>query len=243
MKTLPKHIAIIMDGNGRWAERRMLPRVTGHHRGVEALRSVMQHCIEKAIPILTLFAFSTENWQRPPAEVKFLMGILQKLLREELDELHAKNVKLRVIGDIEPLDPMLKSAIIAAELTTKENTGLQLNVALNYGGRWDIVQAARSICVAVNTGAFKITDITDSTFSKYLSLSDLPEPDLLIRTSGEQRLSNFLLWQLAYTEIYFTSILWPDFTATDLDAALQFFAQRHRRFGLVKAESEQVSYV
>jgi undecaprenyl diphosphate synthase len=243
MKILPQHIAIIMDGNGRWAERRMLPRVTGHHRGVESARAVVKHCVEQNIPILTLFAFSSENWQRPMTEVKFLMNILQKLLFEELELLNTNNVKLRVIGDIEPLSPTLRAAIVDAELATKNNSGLKLNIALNYGGRWDIVQATRAVCEAVKAQDFTVADITENLFSRYLTLSDFPEPDLLIRTSGEQRISNFLLWQLAYTEIYFSQVLWPDFTTADLDKALDFFAQRNRRFGLVTPTLEQVDHV
>lgn len=234
MKNVPKHVAIIMDGSGRWAEKRMLPRVAGHPRGVDAARVTVQYCIDHGIKVLTLFAFSSENWQRPATEVKLLMSLLQKLLIEEAHQLHNNNVKLRVIGDMARLATPLQSAIQDAQNLTAANTGLQLNIALNYGGRWDIVQAATAICADVSKGSVAITDINDQLFAKYLSLQDLPDPDLLIRTSGEQRLSNFLLWQLAYSEIYFTDTLWPDFNRTDLDAALQFFAQRHRRFGLVK---------
>jgi undecaprenyl diphosphate synthase len=232
-----------MDGNGRWAERRMLPRVAGHHRGVESARAVVQHCVDLNIPVLTLFAFSSENWQRPPTEVKLLMTLLQKLLADEVHQLHVNNVKLRVIGDKERLAPALQAAIVHAETTTRYNTGLQLNIALNYGGRWDILQATRAVCVAVSAGELKLTDIDDNTFAQYLMLSDLPEPDLLVRTSGEQRISNFLLWQMAYTELYFSATLWPDFSAKDMDEALQFFARRHRRFGQVDIQLEQVDRV
>ena len=233
MKIIPKHIAIIMDGSGRWAESRMLPRVAGHPRGVDAARSTVQYCIDLNIPVLTLFAFSSENWRRPAAEVSLLMTLLQKLLIEEAHQLHSNNVRLRVIGDMARLAPALQTAIKEAQDLTAHNTGLRLNIALNYGGRWDIVQATRAICSDVNNGVVKAADINDELFGKYLTLGDLPDPDLLIRTSGEQRVSNFLLWQLAYTEIYFTSTLWPDFNNSDLDQALEFFAQRHRRFGLV----------
>lgn len=226
-----------MDGSGRWAQRRLLPRVTGHHRGVEATRAIVQRCADLKIQALTLFAFSSENWQRPATEVKALMSLLQNLLENEVHELHTNNVKLRVIGDLSKIDSSLQKAIVAAQQLTLQNTGLQLNIALNYGGRWDIVQAARALCVDVATGKQNLDAIDEQLFARYVSLSDLPEPDLLIRTSGEQRISNFLLWQLAYTEMYFCQTLWPDFTANDLDLALEFYSQRQRRFGSI---SEQV---
>lgn len=234
MKNLPKHIAIIMDGNGRWAESRLLPRILGHHRGVESARKVVQHCVDLGVPALTLFAFSSENWQRPAKEVNLLMTLLQKLLLEEVHQLNTNNVRLRVIGDKLRLNQILQDAIEHAENATANNSGLQLNIALNYGGRWDIVQATQHISTAVAAGEINISDINEQLFGKYVMLADLAEPDLLIRTSGEQRLSNFLLWQMAYTEIYFTSALWPDFTSTELDLALEFFAQRQRRFGKVE---------
>ena len=233
MKNIPKHIALIMDGNGRWAERRMLPRVAGYHRGVDAARATVKYCIDLKIGVLTLFAFSSENWRRPPVEVKFLMGLLQKLLIEEAHQLHNNNVKLRVIGDMTRLADTLQQAIVEAQNLTANNTGLQLNIALNYGGRWDIVQAAQKLAYLAKNCAIESTDIDEALFARHLTLSDLPEPDLLIRTSGEQRISNFLLWQIAYTEIYFSPTFWPDFTAKDLDLALEFFTQRQRRFGLV----------
>lgn len=231
MNTSPKHIAIIMDGSGRWAQRRMLPRFTGHHHGVEAARIVVRRCVALKIPVLTLFAFSSENWQRPAAEVKLLMSLLQNLLVNELQELHANNVKLRVIGDLDPLSASLRQAIVSAQETTMNNTGLNLNIAFNYGGRWDITQAARSLCSAVLEGTMTLDEINEESFGKYIALSDLPEPDLLIRTSGEQRISNFLLWQLAYTELYFCTTFWPDFNEQELDQALKFYEQRQRRFG------------
>lgn len=238
MKNLPKHVAIIMDGNGRWAESRLLPRILGHHRGVESARKVVQHCVDLRLPVLTLFAFSSENWRRPAKEVNLLMTLLQKLLLEEVHQLNANNVRLRVIGDKVRLNQMLQDAITHAETATVNNTGLQLNIALNYGGRWDIVQAAQRISSAVVAREINIADINEQLFSKYVMLADLAEPDLLIRTSGEQRLSNFLLWQMAYTEIYFTPALWPDFSSTELDLALEFFAQRQRRFGQVEQPEE-----
>jgi len=242
MINLPKHIAIIMDGNGRWAVRKKLPRIAGHHKGVEALRAIIKHSVERQIQVITLFAFSSENWQRPPLEVNLLMTLMQKLLIEEVDQLHANNIKLRVIGNITPLASVLRAAINNAEITTKNNTGLQLNIAINYGGRWDIVQAARALCVQAQAGEINPTDISETMFNQYLMLTNIPEPDLLIRTSGEQRLSNFLLWQLAYTEIYFSPVLWPDFTPKDLDAALYFYQHRERRFGSVEENLSQVEH-
>lgn len=244
MTNIPKHIAIIMDGNGRWAQRRMLPRVSGHNRAVETTPLVVQRCIELQIPFLTLFAFSSENKKRPPTEVKLLMSLLQNLLTNEVHELHSKNVKLRVIGDIVGLAKPLQQAIETAHQLTANNTGLQLNIALNYGGRWDIVHAAQAIALAVQANEIAITDITEELFNSYTCLSDLPAPDLLIRTSGEQRISNFLLWQLAYTEIYFCDTLWPDFGATELDQAIEFFTKRQRRFGLIAEQlNNKVGYV
>lgn len=244
MSIVPKHVAIIMDGNGRWAERRMLPRVAGHHRGVESARGVVKNCIELEVPILTMFAFSSENWQRPPTEIKLLMGLLQKLLIDEVHELHSNNVRLRVIGELNALSPDLQVAIKTAQDLTSNNSGLQLNIALNYGGRWDIVQAARAICNEVIAGKLNVNAISEQTFAEHVMLHDLPEPDLLIRTSGEQRISNFLLWQFAYTELYFTNTLWPDFSKRDLEEALAFFAKRQRRFGAITAQKiEQLDHV
>jgi undecaprenyl diphosphate synthase len=243
MTLRPQHIAIIMDGNGRWAQRRLLPRIAGHNRGVEASRVIVQHCVEQKIPILTLFAFSSENWQRPATEVKLLMSLLQKLLMEEVQQLNTNNVKLRVIGELQTLAPALQQAIERAEILTVHNTGLQLNIALNYGGRWDIVQATRAIVAKVAAGALNSADIDESIMAAHMMLHDLPEPDLLIRTSGEQRISNFLLWQLAYTEIYFTNVLWPDFAVPDMQQALEFFASRERRYGLITDPAEQTEHV
>lgn len=239
MKVTPQHIAIIMDGNGRWAQQRKMPRVAGHHRGVESARVVVQYCVDKKIPILTLFAFSSENWRRPATEVKLLMSLLQKLLLEEAHQLHSNNVKLKVIGAVQDLAPALQTSIEQAENITQHNTGLQLNIALNYGGRWDIVQAAQAIAADVVAGKLSPEQINETNFNSYICLGDLFEPDLLIRTSGEQRISNFLLWQIAYSEIFFSPTLWPDFGALDLDAALESFADRERRFGLVAKVLQQ----
>lgn len=243
MTTLPQHIAIIMDGNGRWAQRRMLPRVSGHHRAVETTPLIVQHCIDLHIPVLTLFAFSSENKKRPATEVNLLMSLLQNLLRNEIHQLHEKNVKLRIIGDVASLAPQLQQAIQAAHELTNTNTGLLLNIALNYGGRWDIVEASKAICVAVQQGKLAVTDINEQVFNQYVCLSDLPAPDLLIRTSGEQRISNFLLWQAAYAELYFCDTLWPDFSPQDLDQALDFYATRQRRFGLVSEQLKKIENV
>ena len=230
---LPKHIAIIMDGNGRWAKKRMLPRVAGHHEGVKAVRKVVQYCMEKNIEVLTLFAFSSENWQRPKYEVKTLMALLMRLLDEEIKKIHENNISLTIIGDLNSLSAKMRSAIIKAQNLTKDNTGLKLNIAINYGGKWDIVQAVKKMLLAVKD---ENLDINENTISNYLSLANMPAPDLLIRTSGEQRLSNFLLWQLAYTELYFTNIFWPDFNESDMDQALAWFASRERRFGVIMKE-------
>lgn len=240
---LPEHVAIIMDGSGRWAQRRIMPRIAGHHRGVDSTRLVVRRCVELKIPVLTLFAFSSENWQRPETEVNALMSLLQNSLEHETQELHANNVCLRVIGNLDRLTPGLHKAIADALELTINNTGLQLNIALNYGGRWDIVNAARNICAEVLADRLALADIDENIFASKVSLYGLPEPDLLIRTSGEQRLSNFLLWQLAYTELYFCSTLWPDFTVADLDAALEFFAQRERRFGAINQSLKKVENV
>lgn len=234
MVVLPNHIAIIMDGNGRWAQKRLLPRVAGHHRGVEAARLAVQACIQRNIKILSLFAFSSENWQRPATEVKLLMSLLQKLLSEEINELHNNNVKLKVLGAAEGLSAQMQLAIKSAEHLTRNNTGLQLNIALNYGGRWDILQAAQQLAVLAQRAEINAEQITPELFASKLSTAGMPDPDLLIRTSGEQRISNFLLWQMAYSEIYFTDVLWPDFGDQDLARALEFYALRQRRFGLVE---------
>lgn len=234
MRSIPQHVAIIMDGSGRWAQRKLLPRVAGHHQGVEAARRTVQTAMDLQIPVLTLFAFSSENWQRPASEVKVLMELLYKMLSEEVTELHKNNVKLVVLGDKNGLSAKLQLAIKSAESMTLNNTGLQLNIALNYGGRWDILQAAKQLHVRIASGELSLDHVSEQDFAKELSTAGLPEPDLLIRTSGEQRISNFLLWQLAYTELYFTDTLWPNFALEDLQQALEFYAMRQRRFGMVE---------
>jgi undecaprenyl diphosphate synthase len=237
---MPRHVAIIMDGNGRWARRRRLPRIAGHQAGIEAARQVVKACGEKGIPVLTLFAFSSENWRRPQQEVNMLMDLLTKALQREVKQLHERNVRLRIIGERSALSGKLQKGIAAAEARTSGNTGLHLVVAVNYGGRWDIAQAARQVAQRVEAGSLRASDVTPDLLASSLCLSDLPEPDLFIRTGGEQRISNFLLWQLAYTELYFTATLWPDFDRAALETALTAFAHRQRRLGHTGDQVEQV---
>ncbi|EKD45842.1 MAG: Di-trans,poly-cis-decaprenylcistransferase [uncultured bacterium] len=229
---MPHHVAIIMDGNGRWANKRGLPRIAGHKIGLESVRAVIKGCSEKKIEVLTLFAFSTENWERPKDEVGYLTGqLLVKALEEEMDELHKSGVQLRVIGEIWRLDNKLQQKIADAQKLTAGNLGLKLVIAISYSGRWDITEAVRKLCGEVAAGKIKADDITTEKIGEYISLHDLPEPDLLIRTGGEQRISNFMLWQFAYTELYFTDVLWPDFREKELVDALNVYVSRDRRFG------------
>lgn len=228
---LPRHIAIIMDGNGRWAKQRLLPRYAGHKVGIESVRRVIRLCGEHQIEALTLFAFSSENWRRPKQEVNILMDLFVTALQQEVDNLHKNQVRLRVIGAREALAPKLQNLIAEAEVLTANNSGLTVVIAANYGGHWDIVQATKILAERVKVGQLEIEEINETLLKSQLCLADLPEPDLFIRTGGEQRVSNFLLWQLAYTEMYFTDILWPDFNKTHFIQALQSFAQRQRRFG------------
>ena len=228
---LPRHIAIVMDGNGRWAQQRALPRTAGHRQGAKAVRRVVQACSERGIEALTLFAFSSENWRRPQWEVDVLMKLFAATLRSEIDRLDKANVRLRFIGDQRAFSTALQNYIVKAEQRTVGNTGLALVIAAKYGGRWDVVQAAQRAAADVAAGRLQPADLTLESFQRYLCLADLPEPDLFIRTGGEQRISNFLLWQLAYTELYFTERLWPDYDAADLAEACAAFASRQRRFG------------
>jgi undecaprenyl diphosphate synthase len=223
---VPRHVAIIMDGNGRWAKKRFLPRVAGHRKGVEAVREVVKHCIETGVDYLTLFAFSSENWRRPAEEVSFLMQLFLRSLEQEVGKLHNNDIRFKVVGDMSPFDSRIVELIRQGEALTQNNKRLTLTVAANYGGRWDILQAADR-CRAEDPAA----SITEERLSRYLSMAYAPEPDLFIRTGGEQRVSNFLLWQLAYTEFFFTEALWPDFDSKALDAAMDSFRQRERRFG------------
>ena len=222
----PRHVAIIMDGNGRWANRRFLPRVGGHRRGVEAVREVVRACIKGGVEYLTLFAFSSENWRRPKEEVTFLMQLFLRSLEQEVGKLHDNGIRFKVVGDLTAFDPLIVEHIRRGEELTRDNKRLTLTVAANYGGRWDILQAADR-CRAEDPAA----PITEERLRRCLSMSYAPEPDLFIRTGGEQRVSNFLLWQLAYTELYFTDTLWPDFNAQALEEAFVSYRQRERRFG------------
>jgi undecaprenyl diphosphate synthase len=228
---LPRHIAIIMDGNGRWAQSRGLPRIAGHRRGAEAVRRTLTAAVELRIPYLTLFGFSSENWKRPLDEVDDLMGLLRHYLRGEIAELHQKGVRLRVIGEIGRLAPDIITLIDNAEALTRDNRAINLTIALSYGGRAEIAAAARAIAAKVQSDALPIDTIDEELIASHLLTADLPDPDLLIRTSGEQRISNFLLWQCAYAELVFTKTLWPDFGRADLEQAIADYCGRQRRYG------------
>jgi len=226
---VPRHVAIILDGNGRWAKGRRLPRIAGHRRGVEAVRETVRACVERGVEYLTLFAFSSENWRRPADEVALLMQLFQVALSNEVDKLHRNGVRLKVVGDTERFDPAIRRLIEQGERLTADNRRLTLTIAANYGGRWDILQALARLMAQRPAAADASLD--ESALAPYLAMSYAPEPDLFIRTAGEQRISNFLLWQLAYSELYFTDTLWPDFDAAALDAAFASYRQRERRFG------------
>jgi len=226
---VPRHIAVIMDGNGRWAKNRFLPRVAGHKRGVEAVRAAVKGCAELGVEYLTLFAFSSENWRRPETEVSVLMQLFARTLEQEVEKLHENGIRFRVVGDLSRFEPRLRHLVAEAEALTAANPGLTLTVAANYGGRWDILQAVRRMLAAR-------PEVADGSFSEaelipYLSMSYAPEPDLFIRTGGEKRISNFLVWQLAYSELYFTDTLWPDFDRSTLSRAIESYRTRERRFG------------
>jgi undecaprenyl diphosphate synthase len=227
----PTHIAVIMDGNGRWASARRLPRVMGHRRGVEAVRTAVEACNDLGVRYLTLYAFSSENWKRPPAEVDDLMWLLRRYLRQEVDRLDAKGVRVRMIGNRAALAPDIVDLMNEIEGRTAANTGLTLILAVNYGGQDEIVAAARALAEAVRAGQLDPAEITKDRFAAQLTTRDLPDPDLVIRTSGEQRLSNFLLWQTAYAELLFVDVLWPDFSRATLEDAIAAFHRRDRRFG------------
>jgi len=229
--TLPRHVAIIMDGNGRWAKRKGKLRTFGHKAGTEAVRASVRFCLERGIQALTLFAFSSENWLRPKEEVSALMELFVWALGNEAKKLNKNNVKLNVIGDLSRFEEKLQRKIAEAEALTASNTGLVLNIAANYGGKWDIVQAAQSIAADVDNQDLALADIDESVFASKMQLADLPDVDLLIRTGGEKRISNFLLWQIAYAELYFSDVLWPDFNETEFSAVIEDFACRQRRFG------------
>ena len=228
---LPQHVAAIMDGNGRWAKRRGFPRMMGHKRGADALRELLRCCKDWGISALTVYAFSTENWGRSLEEVDFLMTLFENLFQLELAEMVVEGVKLEVVGDLENLTPSLYQAIDRAKIATQHNQGVRFTVAINYGGRQEIVRACQTIATQVQQGMIKASEIDEKLLSQHLHTADLPDPDLLIRTSGEMRISNFLLWQLAYAEIYVTDTLWPDFDRCAFHQALLNYQQRHRRFG------------
>jgi len=227
-RAIPRHIAIIMDGNGRWAKQRFLPRIAGHRRGVENVRNTVRACAEKGVEFLTLFAFSSENWRRPADEVSFLMQLFVLALEQEVAKLHENGIRFKVIGDLSRFEPRLTRLIENAEQLTRDNTRLTLTVAANYGGRWDMIQAVTRMLM---DNPLLATGFAESDLLPYLSLAYAPEPDLFVRTGGEQRISNFLLWQLAYTEMYFTDTLWPDFDTAALEQAIASYQQRERRFG------------
>jgi undecaprenyl diphosphate synthase len=224
---VPRHVAIIMDGNGRWATKRLLPRVAGHVKGVEAVRDCVEACVERGVEYLTLFAFSSENWRRPEEEVSLLMRLFVTALEREVSKMHANDIRLKVVGDLSRFDAKLREMIANAERRTANNTRLTLTVCANYGGRWDIMQATGKM-VAANPGA---TEFTEEQLAPHLCMAYAPEPDLFIRTGGEERISNFLLWQLAYSELYFTDTFWPDFSVQSLDTAILSYQSRERRFG------------
>jgi undecaprenyl diphosphate synthase len=240
---VPKHIAIIMDGNGRWARQRMLPRLAGHARGADAVRSTVEGCIRRGVEYLTLFAFSSENWRRPAEEVSYLMRMFRGTLDREVDRLHENGIRLKVVGDLSAFDEELRKRIAHGEALTQGNSRLTLTIAANYGGRWDILQAMRSMLIA--HPGIQQEQIIEENLAPHLAMAYAPEPDLFIRTGGEQRVSNFLLWQLAYTEFYFTDTFWPEFGLKQLDLAIASYQNRERRFGrtseqLLAAEDQNV---
>jgi undecaprenyl diphosphate synthase len=238
---IPRHVAVIMDGNGRWARKRAMPRHAGHRSGVTAVRKIVENAAKRGVECLTLFAFSSENWSRPREEVSKLMGLFVEALQREVDELHRNNVCLEFIGAREQLQQGLIDKIAAAEEQTKDNTGLRLIVAVAYGGRWDLVQATRRLADKVVAGEMSSADIDDESIAAGLQIRDVPDPDLLIRTGGEQRISNFLLWNLAYAELWFCDVLWPDFGEQQFDDALAFYGRRQRRYGHTGDQVEAVS--
>jgi undecaprenyl diphosphate synthase len=238
---IPRHVAVIMDGNGRWARKRALPRHAGHRSGVTAVRRIVENAAKRGVEYLTLFAFSSENWSRPREEVSKLMGLFVEALQREVDDLHRNNVRLEFVGARDQLQQGLIDKISAAEAQTKNNTGLRLIVAVAYGGRWDIVQATQRLADKVAAGEMSSADIDDESIAAELALRNVPDPDLLIRTGGEQRISNFLLWNLAYAELWFCDTLWPDFGEQQFDDALVFYGRRQRRYGHTGDQVEAVS--
>jgi undecaprenyl diphosphate synthase len=238
---IPRHIAIVMDGNGRWAERRRRPRSFGHREGQKAVRAAVEFCRRRGVEALTLFAFSSENWNRPQSEVGALMQLFLKALDREVDELHGNQVRIGFIGDLSAFSPELHERMQRAMAKTAANTALHLNIAVNYGGRWDIAAAAQRVVAEVAAGRLRAEDISEQTLAPFFCLADLPPVDLFIRTGGEQRISNFLLWQVAYAELYFTDALWPDVDADVLAGALAEYARRERRYGLISSQVRAAS--
>jgi undecaprenyl diphosphate synthase len=238
---IPRHLAVIMDGNGRWAERRRRPRSFGHREGQKAVRAAIEFCRRRGVEALTLFAFSSENWNRPQSEVGALMQLFLKALDREVDELHENGVRMAFVGDLSAFSPELSERMQRAMHKTAANSALALNIAVNYGGRWDIAEAAQRAATEVVAGRMRVEDISEQTLAPFLSLADLPPVDLFIRTGGEQRISNFLLWQVAYAELWFTDALWPDVDAKVLDAALAEYARRERRYGLISSQIKAAS--
>jgi len=240
IEDFPRHIAVIMDGNGRWAKQRGLPRVEGHRAGVRSVRRLVRNCRKLEIPYLTIFAFSTENWGRPKAEVSALMSMLKRFIRKELPELKKNGIRVKVIGDLQRIPENVRKDVEWAISETETNDKLILAIALSYSGRDDIVRAARKVAERVKAGQLDPSEITEESFEEFLDTSGIPDPDLLIRTSGEQRISNFLLWQLAYTELYITPVLWPDFKKKDLIDAIKHYSKRERRFGYTGEQVEML---
>jgi undecaprenyl diphosphate synthase len=236
VSAVPKHVAIIMDGNGRWATKRLLPRVAGHAKGVEAVRTVVEGCVQQGVKYLTLFAFSSENWRRPADEVSVLMRLFVTALEREVTKMHANSIRLQVVGDMSAFDQKLQTLIKASVDRTANNTGLTLSVCANYGGRWDVLQATQKMLLANPSYGQDPSKISEESLEPYLAMSFAPEPDLFIRTGGEKRISNFLLWQLAYTELYFTDTFWPDFDVNSLNEAFASYGNRERRFGQTSAQ-------
>ena len=235
---IPEHIAIIMDGNGRWAQNRNLPRAAGHKRGVETVRTMVQSCINLGVKYLTLYTFSTENWKRPQKEISMLMRLMVKSLQSETNELNENNVKIMTVGDTDSLPKLVQNELKEAKEITKNNSALVLNLALSYSGRWEIINAVRKISKKYAEGEIELNDINEEFFAKNLTTADIPDPDLMIRSGGEHRISNFLIWQIAYSELYVSNVLWPDFKCKNLVQAIEDYQKRERRFGLI---SQQLS--
>ena len=232
-KNIPQHVAIVMDGNGRWAKSRHKSRINGHRAGAETLKKAIQFASKKGIEVLSVFAFSSENWNRPAEEINYLMRLFLQAMKDQTKDAKQQNIQVRIIGDLDPLSQAIRDQVAKTESLTSNNTGMKFIIAINYGGQWDILQAVQKIAKQIDNKELQLSEINSANFEKYLMIADLPCPDLFIRTSGEQRISNFFLWQLAYTELYFTEVLWPDFDEENFEQALKVYAQRARRFGAI----------